>query len=352
VASAVYRVFISMAILLFVADKLFILGSILAIAAVIAWVFVPLGKFARYLFTSGELARVRPRAMATTLLVLAALLVGVGLISAPDRCRAEGQVWPTSYAEVYAAADGFLEDYLPSGRAVSPGGPPLVKAVNPELSAQREELLAEKRQLEARRRLAGLEEVAAAQILAEQIQAVQEQIQRVEEQLASLALQPPMAGTWVSPDIEKFSGAYLRRGERVGLVASLDKSIIRAVAGQDIASLIVGSAGPHVEVRLEGRPESEFTGTVVRILPAGQQYLPSPALGYAAGGATETAQDDSRGLKAAERVFEIHIVPDADCQVRLLSGQRVVVRFQMPSKPLAAQGWRWLLQLIQRRFHI
>ena len=38
--------------------------------------------------------------------------------------------------------------------------------------------------------------------------------------------------------------------------------------------------------------------------------------------------------------------------VRLFSGQRVIVRFETPAKPLMAQWWRSLLQLLQRRFNI
>ncbi len=38
-------------------------------------------------------------------------------------------------------------------------------------------------------------------------------------------------------------------------------------------------------------------------------------------------------------------------QVKLMTGQRVVVRLSLPAKPLGAQWWRALLQLVQRRFH-
>ena len=58
IASTIYRVFICVAILLFVADKLFMVGAILAVAAAFAWVCVPLGKFMHYLATSGELMRI------------------------------------------------------------------------------------------------------------------------------------------------------------------------------------------------------------------------------------------------------------------------------------------------------
>ena len=106
-----------------------------------------------------------------------------------------------------------------------------------------------------------------------------------------------------------------------------------------------------VEIRVKGLPDSQFEGTIEKILPAGQERLPSAALGYAAGGSMATVEQDHGGTKTAERFFEIHIVPK-DSEVCLFSGQRVIVRFETSSKPLMVQWWRSLLQLFQRRFNI
>jgi putative peptide zinc metalloprotease protein len=116
--------------------------------------------------------------------------------------------------------------------------------------------------------------------------------------------------------------------------------------------MLIEEAEGRVEIRVRNRPDLRLTGRVLKILPAGQEQLPSQALGYAAGGSMATSPGDTHGMKAAERFFEIRISPDRDSDVRLLSGQRVVVRFQKPPKPLAVQLWRSLLQLVQRRFHI
>jgi len=352
IASMIYRVVICVGILLFVANKLFFLGAILAAAAFVAWVLVPLGRFVRYLATSGELARVRGRAVASTVAVLLLILGGVGLIPAPDRVRVGGVVEPVNMAVVYSEAEGFVIDCLPSGTAVTPRGAPLVRTANPELEARRRQLLAERRRLEARRRLAQTsEEIAAAQIIAEQLQVVDEKIARVEDELAALEVHAPLAGTWISPDIDRVKGAYLRRGEKIGLVAGLGETLIRATASQQQAAMLEEAEG-RVEIRVRNRPDLRLTGRVLKILPAGQEQLPSRALGYAAGGSMATSPGDTHGMKAAERFFEIRISPDGNSDVRLLSGQRVVVRFQKPPKPLAVQLWRSLLQLVQKRFHI
>ena len=356
IASTVYRTFIFAVILLFLTDRLPKPLAILAIgfglAAVFTWICIPLGKFIRYLATSAELARVRPRAAASTLICLVVIFVGIGLIRVSDHRRVEGIIEPIRMAIVHAEADGFVENFLPSGQRVSPAGPHLLQCENPELKAKYERLLAERRHLTARWRIAQTQEPAAAQILTEQIAALDEQIIRAKERLASLSLHAPLAGMWVSPDIDRIKGGYIHRGDRVGLVADLEDVIVRATADQQSAAILIAEAYPNVEIRIKGRPDMQVSGRILRILPAGQEHLPSAALGYAAGGTMQTALDDQQGTKSAERFFEIYVAPDETTDFRLLSGQRVVVRFETPAKPLLLQWWRSLLQLLQRRFHI
>jgi len=355
ISSTGYRVFICIRILLFLNGRLpkelFVLVPLFAASAVMAWVIVPVGRFVRYLATSAELARTRGRAMASVLGGLTLTVLGLGILRAPDYCRVEGIVEPVRLAIVHAESDGFVADFLASEQKVAPGEGTLIEAVNPRLEAEKKSLLAELRGLEIKRRLAEMEEVAAAQILAEQIEALQEKIARVDSELSSLRLQPALAGTWVSPEIERVKGAYLRRGDQIGVVASLDDVLIRATAGQDLAGRLK-QAYEQLEIRVKGRPEAMLTGRIKKILPAGQEVLPSQALGYMVGGSMPTILQDPSGVKTAEQFFEIRIAPNPGSPVRLLCGQRVIARIQLPAKPVALQWWQSLRQLFQRRFHI
>jgi len=186
-----------------------------------------------------------------------------------------------------------------------------------------------------------------AQVYRKKLQEARDQVRLLEARLDELEVRPPVDGVWISPQIDRSEGGYLEPGQRVGLVASLDRLIVRATVLQDSD---VAQAGQKVEMRVLGRPDPVITGTIVRIIPAGQDQLPSAALGYAVGGSIATAADDRQGTRAAERFFEVRIAPQEGA--RLLSGQRVVVRFDTPSKPLAQQWWKSLLQLVQRRFSI
>ncbi len=354
--STVYRLYISIRILLFLnrrlPEQLFILVPLFAIAAISGWLIAPLVQFIRYLAVSPELARSRRRAVVSTAGGLCVTIVVTGLIRMPDHYRIEGIVEPARLALIHIETDGLITDFLPSQSIASPDGPPLVQAVNPELTAGEAVLRAERRALEARHRLAESQEAAAAQIIAEQIGALDESLERVRSQLDDLNLKPPFKGIWLAPEIDHTKGTYLKRGEQIGFVGTLDSLTLRVTAGQNVAAMIFEHAEKTVQVRVKGRPDKTFAGRIERVFPAGADELPSEALGYPAGGDTPTRSGMPQGRTAAEKFFEIRITPTGSDASALLGGQRVVARLTMPRKPLLVQWWQSARRLFQRRFHV
>lgn len=359
VASSIYRVFISVRILLFVADKLFFVGALLAISALFAWVIMPLGKWMNYLATSPDLMRSRSRAVGLTGGAFVVFFVGIGLIPVDEHDRAEAVVEPQQMAIVFMREDGFIQSTLASDTHVEPGDHPLVVATNPALEAERDQKVAELAWFEAQQREAlANEDTAIVQVLNNAIQYQKYDLKDIEERIATLNLRAPIVGQWIAPNIEYMQGAFLRRGDQVdkaGLVADLDSLFIRAVADQELGPRIKTEVGEDsvVEIRVKGRPDLMFYGKIRAVNPAGQERLPSQALGYAVGGTVQTAMDDPEGTRTAEQFFEVHIDRLEDDEGRvppLFSGQRVMVRFKLPSRPLAAQWWHQIRQLVQRRF--
>lgn len=366
IASTIYRVLISIGIILYVAGMLFIIGFLMALAAIATWLVVPLWKSIKYLFTSPEVERTRGRAMLVSGTFAAAVITLLGIVPFPDRGRAEGVVEPVRLVEVYTDAAGFVEHVLESGLPVTPEGQPLLTAHNKELETRRRDLEARIRGLTIRRELAQREDPAAVQAFNEQIAALRENLGYVQDQLDGLVIHPPFAGIWFRPNTQHIRGVYLQQGTAVGVVADPTELIIRVTADQSLGPRIEPEVGigpdAIVEVRGHSRPDVELSGTIERVLPAGQSQLPSAALGYAAGGSMETDMQDPDGTRAAEPFFEVHIKPTAapgtpgttaavgESPLRI--GQRVIVRFTMDPKPLAAQAWRSLRQLLQQRFSI
>ena len=356
IAATIYRTVVSITIIMFVASQLFIIGLLMAMIGVLTMLLLPLLKFVRYIATNTEISRVRGRAVGATLVVAAVLIGGLGFIPVADGGRAEGVIEPRDLAMIAMAADGFVDDVLPSGQHVRPDGKPLLIGRNPRLVVQRQTLLAQRDIAIFRQREALGSDADTVADMNDQIEVLDEAIEQIEARLAELHVRAPLEGTWVAPGIEQSRDTYLERGEIVGMVATLDDLIIRVSADQNLGPRIepeIGVGG-EVEIRVSGRPDIQFTGRIERILPAGQQRLPSKALGVFAGGSLQTDANDHEGTKTTESFFEVHVDPDIDAMEvkRLFTGQRMVVRFVMPPRPLAVQGWRALRQLLQRRFQI
>ncbi len=355
IASTIYRVFICVAILLRVADKLFIVGAILAIGAVISWVITPLFKFIHYLTTSNELARTRGRAITSTLVTFAAIIALVGQVPFPDYVRVQGiiSVPAENVAELWTEVGGQVIWVADSGTPVSPDGEPVMVLANPELEAQYQALLCERERLEVERRLLRERQPAMVGPARQAVEAIDADIARVKDQLASLRVQAPQEGVWLSRSYARSSGQYASLTEPLGTVLDGRTMIIRAAVDQPDAILIEQASreAGAVEIRVIGRPDLALTGTIESILPAGREELFSPALSYAAGGALATDPADRTGRKADQRIFEVVVIPDA-ADVPLRIDQRVVLRFEMPPKPLIQQWYRRILQLVQQRFHI
>jgi len=348
VASFIYRIFVCIAILLFVASRLFFVGVILALAALVTWVFLPIGKLIHYLLTHGELERVRHRALATSVAATILMIASVGIIPWPQRCRFEGVIEPVKMAVIHAETDGFLRAVVAPSNSMVKAGDELMRTENPALESVQKRLSAERRRLHAQMRIAERENRAAAQALREQIAALDERIAFVDEQVSKLIIRAPFDGQWVAPKIDFLINGYLSQGDRLGLIDSTAGLMVRGLGRQDVAAQL--ERFREIEMRIKGRPEPSIGGRITKILPAGQEQLPSAALGYQVGGGMPTTPDGRDGVKAAERFFEIHVLPD--CCQNLRSGQRVIVRAKLPSQPLASQWWRSALRLFQRRFQI
>jgi len=352
VASTICRVIVFTGIILFLGQTFFAIAVSAAAVMLSSWALSPLINWIRYLGTSPELNRQRGRAVLTSAAAAVALIVAVGLVRVPDRCRIEGVVEPRDYSVIHMQTAGFVRRFLDSGTQTGPDGPPLIEASSPELETQRVRLLADLRQLQVNRQMAQTREAAQVQIMDEKMVALQEQIERIDQELQGLALRSPLAGTWVAPDIDRITDRYLPRGRRIGVVANLDDLRIRAVAGQDVAGRLIKEAAPSVDIRVKDQPDIELAGQIERIIPAGQERLPSAALGYSAGGSTQIVLDDASGRQTAEPFFEILVVPARQEPGQVRPGQTMVLRFETSAKPLLVQGWRTLLQLFQQRFQI
>ncbi len=347
IASVAYRLVLTAMIVWLLAGRFFVIGMALAVAAAVLFFVMPAGKLVKYLATSPDLSRVRGRAVWTTAIAIGAVGVVIGVVPAPDRVRVQGVVEPERAVAVYAAVDGFVERVVDCERVVRAGEDVVMEAASADLEAELASRQAERDEIEARWRWAIVEDPVTAAIERERLAAAEERVADARERTRVLRITAPIDGLWVPDDAERLRGAFASRGMRIGTVISPDAMIVRAVAPQGVAALI-GDGSHAVEMRARSRPGTVIGGVSEPIRERARRDLPSAALGAGAGGGVLTDATDERGLRAAETFFEVRITPDDAAGLR--PGQRVVVRFELESRPLVQQAARWVGRLVQKRF--
>ncbi|MEO1237310.1 MAG: hypothetical protein AAFX76_11035 [Planctomycetota bacterium] len=359
-----YRIFLGVVIVTFVADKLFFVGAIMAIMALVGYLVVPTVKLVHYL-AAAEPARVRGRAVLATVAMAGLPLAGLAYIPAPDRPRASGVVLAAERDVLFAEVEGFVEALVTTGSEVA-AGDVVVRADHPGLRARLMELEARQRALRVRYQGSVTGEPAERRMLVEQLAATAELVEKARRDLSALTVVAPRSGVWTSTLDDDARGHYVRRGDELGVVLVSDGSgripgAVKVAADQYDGPRLAEAVGERgeVEIRPMGRPDAGFRGRVVRSLPTGQRRLPSAALGQAAGGPIATDPQDAEGRTAAEPFFAFEIEPSPgsgpwhgrEPEIRGLGG-RVVVRFELERRPLLEQWVRSARQALQQRFGV
>lgn len=116
-----------------IGNRFLIVGVLMALFCLAAWIVTPLVKITRYLAGSPALHRVRLRAVGVTLGLFVLLIAVLGGIPRPVRIYAPGVLKAEPASEVTSIAEGFFAELLvPSGTRVE-AGTPLLRLQNSEL---------------------------------------------------------------------------------------------------------------------------------------------------------------------------------------------------------------------------
>jgi putative peptide zinc metalloprotease protein len=151
-------------------------------------------------------------------------------------------------------------------------------------------------------------------------------------------------GVVVIPNAADLVGRFVREGEVLAYVTPPLSRMVRVAVSQDDIGLVRHGVR-RIDVKLASQLDQSFTAVVSRQVPAGQDELPSKALGSDGGGRFAVDPRDSKGTKAFQRVFQF----DIELSTRLPPvgfGSRVHVRLEHDWEPLGFQIYRRVRQLL------
>jgi putative peptide zinc metalloprotease protein len=346
-AAFLYRIFISLSIAAFVAQKFFFFGVVLALLAISNALLWPFLKGLHYLAVSPRLDRHRGRALLLSGLSAGAAAALLFAAPAPLATIQEGVVAPTETRVLRADADGDVALLLArSGEAVV-AGQPILRLADPLLDTEAELVLAELAEMRARFQALPIEAANDRDIVREQARKIAEQGRDLRERAARLTLLAGAAGTLlVGPD-QDLQGRYIRQGDLLGYVVAAGAQRVQVLLAEDQVDLVQVRRGP-VTLRLVDTPDTSWQARDLRIAPSPTHALPHPALADMGGG--PVAMDPANPERSLQPWYRADLTFDAPRA--LPPGLRVYVRFDHGSEPLGYRLWRFVRRQFLSRFDV
>jgi putative peptide zinc metalloprotease protein len=347
--SAVYRVWILVQIILFVAGEYLAVGVVLAVWATLGLLVYPSVRYLGFVLSSPTIRPRRAQAV-TSLVGLAVLLALALLVPVPSRTGAEGVVWAPERSQVRAGADGFVARLLASDGDRVRAGDPLAVLEDPSLAANVLILERELQALATRHASALTKDRLEADALLGKMEVTRADLARAREREGRLVVASPVDGTLVIARPADLPGRYVRKGDLVAYVVEAGKVYARVVVAQAevervrhqtraVQAKLAGDLAPTLDARVEGE------------VPSASNRLPSRALGTGGGGRLALDPRDAEALTAQEPMFQFDVALPAVASAPRL-GTRVYVRFDHGREPLGSQWYRELRTLFLRRFDV
>jgi putative peptide zinc metalloprotease protein len=349
VLAYLYRLFILVVIILFVAESYPVVGVLIAAWATLTQIIMPVWKHAYFLLTSPRLKHCRARVVSACAALLVSPMVFLLAVPVPLSTMAEGVVVPPDDSELRAGTDAVITRLLADPDTEVIAGQALIETEDPFLSTELQIFEARLKELNARRSALRIgREQVKADMLAEEIKLLKADLQRSRERARSLVVRSPAQGVFLLEQPGDMPGRFIRQGDRLGYVADLEHPTVRVAVTQANIG-VVRTWTEDVSVRFAERMDIPIRASIHRVVPAAQRRLPSPALGPLGGGPFAVDPEDPEGILAAESFFEIELtLPVAVSRL----GERVYVRFDHGNEPLAWQWYRRIRQLFLKRFNV
>jgi putative peptide zinc metalloprotease protein len=361
ITSSIYRAFVGLVILLIVAYEIPVVGPLMAVSGVATWFLVPVFKTIKYLGTDPELHRKRPRAVAFSLAVAAAVVVLIGFVRWPVNIDAEGvlRVQPIDDWHVYAQQPGFVKQIgtRADGTTLHDGdfvhqGQLILKLENLPLQTQLKTLEADIARLKIEREQAAALSPNLRVTKDEELQKTVEEYNLLRGQVARLTLSAPIDGQLIFPDIQTKLDEYVgNSNNELFRVENTANQYVQAVVPQEDYQLLAQQQArlpDHTFGRMAGDIRTVVKAYNVNLVETAVEQAPSAALTNAGGGEQQANPSDRKGTTFVVPQFQALVYLDSPRET-FVTGQRAYIRFKLEKKPLIWQWGRRFWQLIEAK---
>lgn len=337
-AASAYRTIVIVGIATVVAMKFALVGLALGAAFVGMTAVGIVRRLVGYLWFAEQTAPVRVRAVALSLVLLAALPAGVALLPVPREVCAAAAVAATVETPVRVSTPGFVEqvDFAP-GQVVR-AGQRLVRLAEPSADERTEQVEALLHASRIREQAYAADDPTAARQEAAKQRYLQRELAEAARQRSELDLRAPIAGRVVRGLRAGDRGRYLGEGEEAALLIEGPWEVQAVLTAEEFAS-VSPRVGQRVAFRSSAKPDDTCEGVVRRILPAATRELEQVALTQAAGGGIVVAPETG---ETQHPYFHVFVELEEASEAAIAHGVTGVVRLPAAAEPLGLRLYRQL----------
>lgn len=350
ICAYIYRFFVVIAIIFFIAEEFFAAGVLLAVMACFSLLILPLKKIITFLVTDPRVQNNRLRALTVSASFSLWAIASLFFIPLPLYSISEGVVWLPERSMVRSSTDGFVEAVLvPSNTEVNKGDP-LLRCNNPLLDTEIKIQKLRIRELEAEYTSKIYNDRLAAERAQQELSRLHAELDRNIEKYKGLTILSPVTGLFVFPNGDDVIGQFVKQGDQLGyLINRTDLTARTVVSEEDIERVRHQTEG--LEIKFAENLSHSYAVDIKRELPAATDQLPSKALSPMGGGHYAVNPQEKNGITSLNKYFLIDInLPDGKLVEHI--GSRVYVRFDHGNEFLIKRVVRSVRQLLLRRLDV
>jgi putative peptide zinc metalloprotease protein len=341
IAALVYRLFLMVTIILFIAQKYFVVGVVLALWAVVGTLLWPNLKLFAKAFQDHDI-RSGSRSPMIVVPLLAAMLVALlCVLPLPLSTSIEGVVQLPDERRVLAQESCFIEKLHRSAGEFVHRGDLLVSCRSPRLQANREILQHQRAEAVAQRQ--GVwDDPVQIKIYDQELGRLDQEIAENQQQLEALKFYAEADGQWWVKNAVDQPGRFVTRSMLIGhVITDRNIQVLGMIPEADID--LVRERVENVTVLKASRLDRDLRPSKWQVFPAASKQLISPVLTEDGGGTIAVNPAESPPM-ALQRYFLVDLEFDRLPSPRVQ--ERILIKFEHPPEALVYRCYR----LVRRTF--
>jgi putative peptide zinc metalloprotease protein len=370
-ASAFWRLVVSISLVLGAATLFHGAGLALAALGLICWFALPLFRFAKYLLwvrvppagrdPAAPTSAINPQRpsrirFALAMTVTAAIALAILLLPVPGGVSAPAVVEYAPLQTVRAEADGFVEEVLVRAGDRVEENQVLMVMRNDQLQSDLAMVHLEREQSAINARmLHGNGNVPAYQAELEHGAALEEKEAHVAHQVAGLVIRAPCAGSVISSGLENLVGRYFETGSPLVIIGSEEQKEVQLSIPEQFVESFVERVGRDTTVWIDGHGRPLPGACLAGVEPSAQDVLRHEALGAHNHGPLPVRPVDEDGAMTGEQFrliaprfhAVISLPPTTASSIR--AGQLGVARFTDTRETIGQKTYRTITNWLKTR---